>query len=592
MSKTHQESSILLGVTVKGQRDRLVERRGTLAIRPLPVRNEREDVLALPCPPDLAQELVLACLWGLPNMAILVPWGLPRWQSPARTGNARLMHVPTRRCRIALRTTIALVVGWLALACTLLKAGDAPDSRGWTWRQPVVWRDLPLHGPLVQLELLNRDRLSGEMLKLGDATVELRTAGGCLLQFPRLAVLSVGQSTRWDVMEFRPGTCGETGSPCRFEDLPPRGRLTGWLQTTTAGVARPGVISLGTWTSPLDGTASRRPHAYHRLMFDWNEERVRLYLDGALLADEPAPVHRAGLSVQPAERMTFRDVVLTQPRARPSATLRPLDQPLVALDDGSELAAATVRLVDGELELTADGAAARWNWSSWQAIAWPAPAEPVPAHPVSGWLVELELQPLTESPGEPPDRLTGAITRLDAAGFRLQHALLGSLPLRWRDVRSLTLRGWGTATPLRLGPVHLGDEIRDDLRSPLPLGDRLSGLFPWKPTYSRRMWLELDHADLEPAGPATPPASPFLAELRAGQLVTQLLVNQIPLGTINEHLRWKASPSRPERLAIPLRAGLLQPGANSWELRERPQQAGSGYDDWELWNLMLYEAWP
>lgn len=32
--------------------------------------------------PEFALMIALACLWGLPNMAILVPWGLPWWQAP------------------------------------------------------------------------------------------------------------------------------------------------------------------------------------------------------------------------------------------------------------------------------------------------------------------------------------------------------------------------------------------------------------------------------------------------------------------------------------------------------------------------------
>jgi hypothetical protein len=32
--------------------------------------------------PELARMIVMSCLWGVPNMAILVPWGLPWWQAP------------------------------------------------------------------------------------------------------------------------------------------------------------------------------------------------------------------------------------------------------------------------------------------------------------------------------------------------------------------------------------------------------------------------------------------------------------------------------------------------------------------------------
>lgn len=484
-----------------------------------------------------------------------------------------------------------------------LWANEPADGGRWSWgpgattlRQTTVWRELPIHGPLVQLELLNRDRLSGELRRLTNLSVEIRTARGSTVQFPRAAMLGLRQSAEWDVVEFRRGLCGTSTSPCEFAAPPREGRLSGWLQLGAESDDELFSISLGQWSFRVAKDVRRSSSAPRRIpqrvILDWRGGRVRLFLAGQLIADNRAPADIEAIVIAPGAGVVFQDAVLARSRTNPVTESRPLDLPLVGLADQGELAAAHVRIVDGDLELESDGAATRWPWSEWKSIAWPAPKDNIPAHPVSGWLVELELQPLAEYPGETPDRLTGAITRADETGLWLAHPLLGRLPIAWSAVRRLTLRGWGTATPLRLGPVHLGDEIRLDLRSPTPVGHRLAGNFPAPKFWNGRLRIELDHSDLEPAGAETPPGSPFLAELRAGGLLTDLSINQQPLAPLNSRIRWKSDVARPERLTIPLPRSLLQPGDNSWELSEHPRNAAGGYDDWELWNLILYETWP
>lgn len=498
----------------------------------------------------------------------------------------------------------AVIACWLAL-CSLaaVRADEPPVGSRWTWgpgastlRQTVRWRGLPLHGPLVQLELMNRDRLSGELRGLTDESVEFRTTGGGTVQFSRTALLGLQQSAEWDIVEFRPASCGSGTSPCEFAAPPPEGRLTGWLDADVESVDVLCEVALGPWSHRFGNKILRNQTMPHRtpqrVLLEWRGGRVRLFLAGRLIADGRAPAHIGPLVVTPGKGVVFQDAALTRPRTSPIAVSRPLALPLVRLVDGGELAAEHMRLVDGELELESEGAATRWQWSEWKSINWPAARQGVPARPVSGWLVELELQPLAEHPGGTPDRLTGAITRADETGLWLAHPLLGHLPMAWSAIRQLTLRGWGRATPLQLGPVHLGDEIRLDLRSPTPVGHRLAGDFPASKCWNGRLWIEFDHVDLEPAGPDTPPGSPFLAELRAGRLVTQLNLNQQRLATLNTRIRWKADVTRPERLTIPLPRSLLQPGDNTWELREHPRDAAGGYDDWELWNLILYETWP
>lgn len=498
----------------------------------------------------------------------------------------------------------AVITCWLALGCLAeVRAGEPSVGGRWTWgpgaatwRQTTLWRELPIRGPLVQLEFLNRDRLSGGLRRLTDLSLEFRTTGGSSVQFPRAALLGLRQSAEWDVMEFRRGSCGTSTSPCDFAAPPREGRLSGWLQLGAESDDELCSISLGQWSFLVLKNALRSSNASRRtpqrVLLDWRGGRVRLFLAGQLIADNRAPADIEAIVITPGAGVFFQDAVLARSRTSPVTESRPLDLPLVGLADQGELAAEHMQIVDGELELESDGAATSWPWSEWKSIAWPAPKDNIPAHSVSGWLVELELQPLAEYPGESPDRLTGAITRADETGFWLAHPLLGHLPIAWSAVRRLTLRGWGTATPLKLGPVHLGDEIRLDLRSPTPVGHRLAGDFPASKCWNGRLWIEFDHVDLEPAGPDTPPGSPFLAELRAGRLVTQLNINQKPLVALNTRIRWKTDAAHPERLTIPLPRSLLQPGDNTWELREHPRNAAGGYDDWELWNLILYEMWP
>ncbi len=497
-----------------------------------------------------------------------------------------------------------VITCWLALGGLAEVRADEPSvGSRWTWglgaatwRQTTLWRELPIRGPLVQLELLNRDRLSGELRRLTDESVDFRTTGGSLLQFSRAALLSLQQSAERDIVEFRPGSCGSGTSPCEFASLPPEGRLSGWLQLVAESDDELCSISLGPWSRRFRNNVlrnQRTPHRTHqRVLLDWRGGRVQLFLAGQLIADDRVSADIGPLVIAPGAAVVFQDAVLSSPRTNPVAESLPQEFPLVGMIDGGELAAAHVRIIDGDLELESDGAATRWLWSEWKSIVWPAPKDNVPAHSISGWLVELELQPLAEYPGETPDRLTGAITLADETGLWLAHPLLGRLPIAWSAVRQLTLRGWGTATPLRLGPVHLGDEIRLDLRSPMPIGHRLAGNFPASKFWNGRLWIELDHSGLEPGGAETPPGSPFLAELRAGRLVTHLSINQQLLAPLNTRIRWKADVTHPERLAIPLPRSLLQPGDNSWELREHPRNAAGGYDDWELWNLILYETWP
>ena len=479
-----------------------------------------------------------------------------------------------------------------------------------TWRQPTVWRELPSRTPLVQLELITRDQLTGELLRLDDQTTELRIAHGVRLQFPTESLLGLQQLTAWDVIDFRPAA--SSASAEHWPTAPAAGRWSGWLSLTDQSDTAPLVRwQLGNWSCQLTSQAvqvatagqvrelpwlsSRRPDQSLKFELTWQPGRVQLVGNGHLLVDEPRPLsdelETVGLHVTPGPVVHLTSMTMSRPAQVVYPPGRPLKHPILGLSDGQELTPDKVKLRDGELVLLADPVSLNMPWSAWKSLAWPVAAVPRTGRAVSGWLVELELQPLRESPGEPPDRLCGSLVAMDASGCRLAHSQLGEIPLHWREIRHLQLRGWGTAIPLRTGPVHLGDEVRIDLRSPIPAGTSLTGAFIAPRGFFGSAWLEFAQSDLEPAGADTPQASPFLAVLRSGQLATRLAFNGRDLGPLNRHITWKARPEQPQQVLVPLPPGLLRQ-RNHWKLTQSPNAGSGGYDDWELWNPTVIQAWP
>lgn len=174
----------------------------------------------------------------------------------------------------------ALIACWLALCGLTAVRADEPSVGGrWTWgptaatlRQTTLWRGLPIRCPLVQLELLNRDRLSGELRRLTDESVEFRTIGGSIVQFSRAALLGVQQSADWDVIEFRPGSCGTGTFPCEFTSPPPEGRLSGWLQADVESDDVHCSISLEPWSHRfrIDALRNQSALAEHPDASSWN----------------------------------------------------------------------------------------------------------------------------------------------------------------------------------------------------------------------------------------------------------------------------------------------------------------------------------
>lgn len=230
--------------------------------------------------------------------------------------------------------------------------------------------------------------------------------------------------------------------------------------------------------------------------------------------------------------------------------------------------------------------------TSFTGLFWRQPSEPIAQADINpaqiGLISTIELQPFSDRPGCEPERITGTITRCNHANVVLQHSLIGEVTFAWTDIARITPLFFGQSYLLDAGRFHLGNARRTDFIRPLPDGIEITFPVTFSSVPNGRAYLSLEVADLDASGPNAPIASPNLAELRAGKLVTQLIVNDQLVGPLNAQLRFKARAKHPERLRIEIPQSFLKPGPNSIRLRQQPRsEISKQYDDCEIEQIRL-----
>lgn len=215
----------------------------------------------------------------------------------------------------------------------------------------------------------------------------------------------------------------------------------------------------------------------------------------------------------------------------------------------------------------------------------PAPNRALPA----GLWARLEFQPSIDRPRQAPDQIRGIVTHVNRDYFVVAHPSLGDFAIGWNQIARIDPLFFGRMIAVDARTVHLGDAIREDFRRPVPDGTEWSAEFEVPPRElgpETEIWLSLDAVDLEPSGVETPPGSPFLKELRAGNLLTKVEVNDEPAGDLNCWIRFRATPERPERLRCRIPTELLRSGPNTIRFRQTPlQESGARFDNCELSNF-------
>ncbi len=227
-------------------------------------------------------------------------------------------------------------------------------------------------------------------------------------------------------------------------------------------------------------------------------------------------------------------------------------------------------------------------WPQIRSVARRSPRNPVPGKLLRGRIVRIELQPSTDRPDMPGDRLTVALESSDSGRLLVNHLLWGRLAIPHSAIRRVE--------SLLLGEMRLLDARerqfggRSERRQPA-LAERPgdpAGSFLLDNVSRSAVFFALEAAGLEPSGPGTPPGSPTLNDLRAGRRGVELHVNGRRVGAFNELTSQWSLPGQFDRLRLRLPAQVLQQGDNTWHIcRSQGSPILSTNDDCRLRNLSL-----
>jgi hypothetical protein len=326
-------------------------------------------------------------------------------------------------------------------------------------------------------------------------------------------------------------------------------------------------------------------------------ERMRLTVDDALVASSETPaVSIKSIRFRPVDPRSTNGLWIDDLqilKLRPTdnqerSFIPPVGRDTLTTEMGDELFGRIIGLTGSSVTLETIGQLRSIPLNRVTSLDWNQSATEIKQAFAtnSGVVATVEMQPFVDRPECQPEKWTVTITRIDARYLIVQHSLAGELKLKWSDVRRVEPQFVGQTLLVDARRFHLGNSIRTDFHRHLPDGTEIRGDFDLLTIPSGEPYFSLDVAELEAASPEAPPASPFLAKLRAGNLVTEVFVNDQRIGQLNQLIRFKAPASTPERIRLGFPRELLKRGQNSFRLRQQPLEPnGHEFDDGEIGNI-------
>lgn len=211
---------------------------------------------------------------------------------------------------------------------------------------------------------------------------------------------------------------------------------------------------------------------------------------------------------------------------------------------------------------------------------------------VDGFFCQIELVPDSScslAAIEEPFWMRTAILHAEQDGLLTAHPILGKVFVRWSMIRQIRPLFQGSYTLIDPGPRHLGNGYRESFSRVEPDGTKLSLDFVLeKQQLEDSVFLSGDVAELIPSGPDTLRATPFLDDVRAGFLTTQVLLNGERVGPLNGLISVRSLARAPERVRFRLPARLLKEGGNTIRLQQTSaKDDADSFDDCEIRSLAI-----
>jgi hypothetical protein len=336
----------------------------------------------------------------------------------------------------------------------------------------------------------------------------------------------------------------------------------------------------------------RRTAGWHDLRVRFDALDTMILIDDAVLAAGPAmkgvlksmrvfPQKESASAELRIDDVRITRYVANQHSGRPSRT-----QDVLLLTTGDEIYGTIAEVDATQVRMQGQFGVVSVPWSELRGLLCRETNPIFP--PVSGAAARIQIRDPSVARNAPPELLTAAIEAATPAGITLSHPLLGRQTWPWERISQIEPMFEGQYRLLFPGLRHLGDELRPRFRRPQHDGQLLEVTFPLEELPTTPVFVGLFIAQLEPAGPKTPPNRPFFAELRAGHLGTYLSINGHPLGALNERINFRSDVDKPDRLRIPVPLEALQVGANKIEIRQRPSSNdATDFDDCEVSHIAL-----
>jgi len=203
---------------------------------------------------------------------------------------------------------------------------------------------------------------------------------------------------------------------------------------------------------------------------------------------------------------------------------------------------------------------------------------PEQSRAVDGLLVRVEWR---SAPGNDPrdaDQAEGALIALDDTTLTLATPYAGDLAIPRDRLRQVKVAGRGRRIVVDPTSHHLGNNVSKEpplLDPPLPEGGKLERTFTLDRVPAKAASVVLDVVQV--VGEAN--SLQFSDLVRRGEIRTNVRVNDRPIDYLNRHITTRNET--PERVRLPIPAGLLRPGPNTIRI----EQVGKAGDPEELDDL-------
>lgn len=206
----------------------------------------------------------------------------------------------------------------------------------------------------------------------------------------------------------------------------------------------------------------------------------------------------------------------------------------------------------------------------------------------TGCLARVKFHRFSDHPDQPGDELDAVIESVSKDRLNLSHPILGEIDVPIDALEWIEPAFAGGVLSLANGVRHLGNQHRSDFRHRQAAGTMWKGEFALESDPKGPAFLEVEVSEIEPAGENTPPASRFLSELRSGHLGTEVFLNGTVLGRLNDRISQRNRVMGRQTVRLPIPAGLLKAGKNTWRIEQKPRKDHPGeYDDCEVGPIRL-----